>query len=68
MNVFKEENDNLLPQFKMELILDDDDHIQFYPGIDDLENCIIEGARTILGSLQNVPTVQVIFQIFHRYL
>ena len=40
----------------MELILDDT--IQFYPGIDELEETVIKCASAIMGSLQAVPTVQ----------
>ena len=59
MKLFEEDNQNLLPLFKMELILDDDDNIQFYPAIEDLEFSILNGALIILNTLQNIPTVQV---------
>jgi dynein heavy chain len=58
VQLFNGENEQILPCFKMELILDDEEQIQFYPGLDDLENVIIDGAKTILKTLQNVPTVQ----------
>ena len=51
----------------MELILDDDDHIQFYPAIEDLENAIVKAAAVILDTLQNIPTVQVT-KIFYFFL
>ena len=51
----------------MELILDDDDHIQFYPAIEDLENAIVKAAAVILDTLQNIPTVQVT-KIFYLLL
>lgn len=59
MKLCEEDNFHILPLFKMELILDDDDHIQFYPAIEDLENAIVKAAAVILDTLQNIPTVQV---------
>ena len=59
MKLYEEDNFHILPLFKMELILDDDDHIQFYPAIEDLENAIVKAAAVILDTLQNIPTVQV---------
>ena len=58
MKLYEEDNFHILPLFKMELILDDD-HIQFYPAIEDLENAIVKAAAVILDTLQNIPTVQV---------
>lgn len=57
--LFEEDNFHILPLIKMELILDDDDCIQFYPGLDELEAVILGGAETIWKTLQNIPTVQV---------
>ena len=57
--LFDEDHYHQVPLIKMELILDDDDCIQFYPGLDELENVIIGGVKTILGTLQKIPTVQV---------
>lgn len=59
MNLFEDDKQHLLPLFKMELILDDDDNIQFYPAIEDLEYSILNGALIIIDTLQNIPTVQV---------
>lgn len=59
MSLFDECHYHQVPLIKMELILDDDDCIQFYPGLDELENVIIGGVKTILGTLQKIPTVQV---------
>ena len=44
----------------MELILDDDDNIQFYPMLEDLEDSILSVVRTIIATLQSVQTVQVV--------
>lgn len=65
MELYKEDNKHILPLFKMELILDDDDNIQFYPAIEDLENIISHATTLILSTLQNVPTVQVILNAFY---
>lgn len=59
VSLFDEDHYHQVPLIKMELILDDDDCIQFYPGLDELENVIIDGVKTILGTLQKIPTVQV---------
>ena len=58
-SLFDEANIHKLPLIKMELILDDDDCIQFYPGLDELERIILGGVTTILSTLQKIPTVQV---------
>lgn len=43
----------------MELILDDDDHMQFYPALDDVEAAVLHVVSAVSGTMQNVPTVQV---------
>ena len=48
-----------LPLFKMELILDDDDHMQFYPALGDVEAAVLHVISTVAGTMQHVPTVQV---------
>lgn len=58
-SLFHEENKNRLPLFKMELILDDDDHMQFYPALDDVEAAVLHVVSAVSGTMQNVPTVQV---------
>eukprot|EP00794_Sanderia_malayensis_P007414 gene7414-8234_t len=58
MSLFDEKEKGRLPLFKMELILDDDDNIQFYPMLEDLEDAILSIVKSITGSLQNVQTVQ----------
>ena len=51
----------------MELILDDEDNIQFYPMLIDLEESILSVIKSITGTLQNVQTVQVIAKcLFYR--
>ena len=45
----------------MELILDDEDNIQFYPMLEDLEDAIYSVVKSVTGCMQNVTTVQVIF-------
>ena len=65
--LFDEDHFHQIPLIKMELILDDDDCIQFYPGLDELENVIIGGVKTILGTLQKIPTVQVMLFFFNFY-
>ncbi|RMX38335.1 hypothetical protein pdam_00005508 [Pocillopora damicornis] len=47
-----------LPLFKMELILDDDDHMQFYPALGDVEAAVLHVISTVAGTMQHVPTVQ----------
>ncbi len=59
MSLFDEKDKSRLPLFKMELILDDDDNIQFYPMLEDLEDAILSILKSITGSLQNVQSVQV---------
>ena len=59
VDLFDEDHYHQVPLIKMELILDDDDCIQFYPGLDELENVITGGVKTILCTLQKIPTVQV---------
>lgn len=58
-SLFFEENKNCLPLFKMELILDDDDHMQFYPALGDVEAAVLHVVSAVSGTMQNVPTVQV---------
>ena len=58
-SLFEDDHFYQLPLIKMELILDDDDCIQFYPGLDELERVIYGGLSTILNTLQKIPTVQV---------
>ena len=43
----------------MELILDGDDHMQFYPALDDVEAAVLHVVSAVSGTMQNVPTVQV---------
>lgn len=43
----------------MELILDDDDHMQFYPALGDVEAAVLHVISTVAGTMQHVPTVQV---------
>lgn len=43
----------------MELILDDDDHMQFYPALGDIEAAVLHVVSAVSGTMQNVPTVQV---------
>lgn len=58
-SLFYEENRSHLPLFKMELILDDDDHMQFYPALGDVEAAVLHVVSAVSGTMQNVPTVQV---------
>lgn len=64
MKLYEVDNQHILPLFKMELILDDDDNIQFYPALEDLEKVILNAAEIIWNTLQNVPTVQVWLMLF----
>ena len=57
--LFIEEETCRIPLFKMELILDDEDNIQFYPMLGDLEESILSVVRSITSTLQTVQTVQV---------
>eukprot|EP00112_Aurelia_sp_Birch-Aquarium-sp1_P009500 Seg2081.2 transcript_id=Seg2081.2/GoldUCD/mRNA.D3Y31 product="Dynein heavy chain 12 axonemal" protein_id=Seg2081.2/GoldUCD/D3Y31 len=57
-SLFDEKDATRLPLFKMELILDDDDNIQFYPMLEDLEDSILSVVNSITGTLQNVQSVQ----------
>ena len=59
IDLFKDEDSSRIPLFKMELILDDDDNILFYPMLIDLEDSILSVVRSITSALQNVQTVQV---------
>ena len=43
----------------MELILDDDDNMQFYPALGDVQAAVLHVVNTVAGTLQGVPTVQV---------
>ena len=47
--------------FKMELILDDDDNMQFYPVLADVDAAVLHVVNAVAGTMQNVPTVQVFF-------
>ena len=58
-SLFYEENRSRLPLFKMELILDDDDLMQFYPALGDVEAAVLHVVSAVSGTMQNVPTVQV---------
>ncbi|KAG8523853.1 Dynein heavy chain 7, axonemal [Galemys pyrenaicus] len=56
VKLFDQENQQELPIFKMELMLDDD-KIEFYPTIQDLEDSILSLIERITEALQNVQTV-----------
>lgn len=43
----------------MELILDDDDHMQFYPALGDVEEAVLYVVSAVESTMQRVPTVQV---------
>lgn len=43
----------------MELILDDDDHMQFYPALGDVEEAVLHVVSAVESTMQRVPTVQV---------
>lgn len=58
-SLFQENNKNMLPVFKMELILDDDDNMQFYPVLSDVEGAVLHVVDTVANTMQSVPTVQV---------
>ena len=58
-SLFYEENRIRLPLFKMELILDDDDHMQFYPALGDVEEAVLYVVSAVESTMQRVPTVQV---------
>ena len=60
IDLFNDNDSCRTPLFKMELILDDDDNIQFYPMLEDLEDSILSVVRTIIATLQSVQTVQVV--------
>ena len=45
----------------MELILDDDDNMQFYPVLADVDAAVLHVVNAVAGTMQNVPTVQVFF-------
>ena len=57
--LFDENHKDQLPKFKLELILDDDDNMQFYPVLTDVEVAVFHVLDTIARTMQNVPTVQV---------
>ncbi|KAK3752207.1 hypothetical protein QZH41_008048 [Actinostola sp. cb2023] len=42
----------------MELILDDDDNMQFYPVLSDVEGAVLQVVDTVASTMQSVPTVQ----------
>jgi len=67
-SLFEDSHFHQLPLIKMELILDDDDCIQFYPGLDELQRVIYGGLSTILGTLQKIPTVQVHLFYFYFFI
>ncbi|XP_046853910.1 dynein axonemal heavy chain 12-like isoform X2 [Xenia sp. Carnegie-2017] len=58
VNLFEENNGHKLPRFKLELILDDDDNMQFYPVLSDVQAVAHHVIDTIAYTMQNVPTVQ----------
>jgi hypothetical protein len=58
--LFDENHEDQLPKFKLELILDDDDHMQFYPVLSDVEAAVFHVVDSVANTMQNVPTVQVI--------
>ena len=58
--MFDENHRDQLPKFKLELILDDDDNMQFYPMLSDVEAAVFHVVDTVANTMQNVPTVQVI--------
>lgn len=60
VTLFDENHQDQLPKFKLELILDDDDHMQFYPVLSDVEAAVFHVVDTVANTMQNVPTVQVI--------
>lgn len=49
-----------MPKFKLELILDDDDNMQFYPVLGDVQAAVFHVLDAIASTMQNVPTVQVL--------
>ena len=57
--LFDENHRDQLPKFKLELILDDDDNMQFYPMLSDVEAAVFHVVDTVANTMQNVPTVQV---------
>ena len=60
--LFDEKHKDQLPRFKLELILDDDDHMQFYPVLSDVEAAVFHVVDTVANTMQNVSTVQVILK------
>jgi len=58
ITLFNDEETCRIPLFKMELILDDEDNIQFYPMLGDLEDSILSVVHNITSTLQTVQTVQ----------
>lgn len=67
-SLFQENNKNMLPVFKMELILDDDDNMQFYPVLSDVEGAVLHVVDTVASTMQGVPTVQVIHHVMSRHV
>ena len=57
--LFEASNEDKLPTFKLELLLDDDDNMQFYPVLSDVQAAVFHVVDAIAGTMQNVPTVQV---------
>lgn len=66
--LFDQEHEHLLPKFKLELILDDDDNMQFYPVLGDVEAAVFHVVHAVANTMQNVPTVQVIIAILNFYI
>ncbi|CAB3982986.1 dynein heavy chain 12, axonemal-like, partial [Paramuricea clavata] len=56
--LFDEKHADQLPKFKLELILDDDDHMQFYPVLSDVQAAVFHVVDTVANTMQNVSTVQ----------
>lgn len=61
--LFDEKHEDQLPKFKLELILDDDDNMQFYPVLDDVQAVVFNVVDSVANTMQNVPTVQVVMNI-----
>ena len=65
--LFDESHEDQLPKFKLELILDDDDNMQFYPVLSDVEAAVFHVVDSVANTMQNVPTVQVIFNSLFKH-
>ncbi|XP_077070519.1 dynein axonemal heavy chain 12 [Siphateles boraxobius] len=57
VNLFDPLNISKLPQFKMDLIFDDE-KMDFYPNFHDLEQAVLEMASLISNSMQKVQTIR----------